>query len=703
MKRIKGLKITLLFGLFIIGHVSNAQLDLSFKAEKLGTTVNSEYSETAPVLSKDGNRLYFVRINHPDNHFGISGSQDIWYSDKKGNSWTEAKRLSDTVNVGKYNAIYDVLPDGELLIANIYTKTGVLIKRGFSIVSVEGDEYGIPKPLKVTAFNRMSDGDAASASINADGTLLFMSLTKWRTSNNNRIYVSKHKKNKWSKPKKLKGVNNKKGNEAPFITPDGKTMYFSSKRENAKGVYDIYQSEKVDLNEDRKWSSPVKVEGEVSSTGFDSFFTLDEKGEYAYFSSNRGGGKSEIYRLKVKDIRDFVKVEGVVMNETTGKLLDPTIPFELIISSTGPLGEKSIFKPENLKINKETSSYSFNIPFGVEYDFEVLAEDHESVSSKIDLKGIESYTEMKQDVSIKSNPVSKISGTITNALKNGKQIDYENVAVFVNGVMNDSVIIKPNGEYFMDLPIGEKYNIEAKQEGFHSRIKEVDLSEVKTGKDLRLDLQMEEIPEIYSFLNAKVYNKKDSTHIPPLNYDVYLNGSKLYGNIISKTIDEFQLDLEHGTKYFVMVKAPGYIESHDSIDFRYAKVKEHITRDFYLTPIEVGATVQIENIYFDLGKAILRPESYVELDRLVELLNDNPHLTIEVSGHTDNRGNAYLNKKLSGERASSVRKYLIEKGIKAERLTSQGYGFDKPMAPNDTEENRARNRRVEFTILSNDY
>ena len=114
----------------------------------------------------------------------------------------------------------------------------------------------------------------------------------------------------------------------------------------------------------------------------------------------------------------------------------------------------------------------------------------------------------------------------------------------------------------------------------------------------------------------------------------------------------------------------------------------------------MGSKIVLRNIFFDFGKYSLRPESTSELERLYKLLFDASSLRIEISGHTDNKGSAELNKKLSEDRAKAVVDYLILKGIDANRLTYKGYGKDEPIETNDTEQGRQFNRRTEFKILS---
>ena len=112
-----------------------------------------------------------------------------------------------------------------------------------------------------------------------------------------------------------------------------------------------------------------------------------------------------------------------------------------------------------------------------------------------------------------------------------------------------------------------------------------------------------------------------------------------------------------------------------------------------VTDCEVKITQQI---HFEYNKDKIRPESFPVLNAVVEVLNNNPDIKLEVQGHTDNRGGAAYNKNLSNRRAASVKNYLVTHGITPGRLTSLGYGFDRPLVDNSTEQNRALNRRVQF-------
>lgn len=115
--------------------------------------------------------------------------------------------------------------------------------------------------------------------------------------------------------------------------------------------------------------------------------------------------------------------------------------------------------------------------------------------------------------------------------------------------------------------------------------------------------------------------------------------------------------------------------------------------------IEKGKAITLNNIYFDQSSPVLRPESSLQLDELLEVMKQNPAIRVEIRGHTDNVGDFDLNVKLSRDRCQSVVDYLIQKGINANRLQTVGRGPVDAVAPNTTEENRKKNRRVEFIVL----
>jgi OOP family OmpA-OmpF porin len=161
---------------------------------------------------------------------------------------------------------------------------------------------------------------------------------------------------------------------------------------------------------------------------------------------------------------------------------------------------------------------------------------------------------------------------------------------------------------------------------------------------------------------------------------------------------EYLIVLTQGAEYALYVSKKGYLFR--SQNFNYAAVKdfEPVVQDVDLEKVEIGSVAVLNNIFFDVDKYELKEKSKTELTRIVDFLNENPTVKIEISGHTDNTGSAQYNKQLSQKRAQSVYDYLVKSNINATRLLSKGYGADKPVAPNDSDEHRQLNRRIEFKI-----
>lgn len=163
---------------------------------------------------------------------------------------------------------------------------------------------------------------------------------------------------------------------------------------------------------------------------------------------------------------------------------------------------------------------------------------------------------------------------------------------------------------------------------------------------------------------------------------------------------KYLVSLPAGKNYGIAVKKEGYLFHSENFDIPATAAFQEVTKDIALKNVSVGTKIILKNIFFDFDKATLRPESTNELERLTKLLNDVPTLKIEISGHTDAKGAADYNQKLSQNRAKAVVDYLVKAGIAADRLTFAGYGKDQPIATNDTDEGRQLNRRTEFKIIS---
>lgn len=221
---------------------------------------------------------------------------------------------------------------------------------------------------------------------------------------------------------------------------------------------------------------------------------------------------------------------------------------------------------------------------------------------------------------------------------------------------------------------------------------------------VRVKLLEREKPDPVVLVSGNVFNAKTKQPLSAsLLYETLPDGT-VAGNGVSNAYDgSFKIILPYDKNYLIRASADKFFAQSENLNLdSLIKVGyKEIHKDLYLVPIEIGQVVRLNNVFFDFDKWNLRPESYVELDRVVKLLIENPAIEIEMSAHTDSYGSDEYNYKLSDNRARSVMEYILSKGIATNRIISQGYGETMPVALNDTPENRQLNRRVEFKILKN--
>lgn len=239
---------------------------------------------------------------------------------------------------------------------------------------------------------------------------------------------------------------------------------------------------------------------------------------------------------------------------------------------------------------------------------------------------------------------------------------------------------------------------------------------------------------IYSFENPEVVNtvkgwvyEIDGYELPQAQ--VYMVGNDGTNKHITLHSDgSFTEVVRPGTSYVILATCPGFLNHKEELTVAATDESEETVLQFPLA--NISAPVLIDNIFYDFDKATLRPESTAALDKLVELLNQNPNVTIELAAHADYKGSADYNKRLSQRRAESVVNYLISHGIASDRLTPVGYGKEKPKTvnrkaaerypwlkegqvlteefiktlPEDEQETcNQLNRRTEFSVLRTTY
>lgn len=539
--------------------------------ENLGSAVNSEFSELNPVISPDGRTLYFGRKNHPANRYGvkgsetISGSQDIWFSEKVGDTWSTARRLSEVLNRDQYNTILSISPDGQTILLKGAYVNGAYETRGFSISNKTTAGWTVPVKVDIPGYEQMSKGKNEYGYLTMDGKAILLAFARKKNSEDDDLYISFFEEGRWTRPLELgEEINTKYSETTPFLSADGKTLYFSSDRPGGQGSQDIYLTRRLD-DTWQHWRKPQNLGSPINTDEYDAYYSIAAKGDYAYFMSGKGSlGKKDIFRLALEaqsppgggPVNESSQVGGAASDLVKG-------------SSLRDLVKES--PPGGGPVNGSTRSVT----------------------------------------SQESDPVVLLSGTVLNQ---------------------------------------------------------------QTGK----------VPEDAS-----------------VTYEDLSNGKVLGQAKPDPTTGKYKLVLPYGKNYGITAKAKGLIPTSTNLDLttmrgRYLELDD---RDLSMVPLVKGNTATINNLFFDLGKATLKPESEPELKRILQVMKENLALVIEISGHTDNTGSDEINNKLSLERANAVKENLLKGGIDQARIRTKGYGKSKPKADNATEEGRQINRRVEIEIL----
>jgi outer membrane protein OmpA-like peptidoglycan-associated protein len=684
------LRYTLYFCLCLLASPAWAQE--VYAPEKFSEAINSPYPEFNPKLSPDGSTLFFVRANHPENTYGTHDTQDIWYSTlQEDESWSEARRMPDHLNRNRYNAVLSVYNQGNsLLLLGRYNKKGnIWKKRGFSVSHKKESGWGKPQPLKVKKFARKSKGLFTTASISDDGQYLVINFNKRYNSKKNSMYMSRLKKNgkKYTKPRKIRNLLPAEGTEeAPFLSADGKRLYFTS---NLTGNHQVYRADRLD-NSGRVWSTPKSVGDSVNSLAWDSYFSTNLNESFGYFASNRKASGPDLYSIKLIEEHPFILVKGRVLNPRTNEPLSPETKVSFLAN------QEAI---DSVSYNPAEGTYQAYLPLGGRYEIKAEAYSHKQKADSVDATGLIEYTETALDLFLEPILVARIEGQLLIRSSNTPVPAAANPQILVDGQKPDSVYLDPiNNRYQLWLPYGKDYQVKVQVTGFDPEIENLKLSHIDGYKEITKNLFVD--TKKMASISGVIYDKKTGK---PFSSDVpvkiILNDSIEANISLEGESSRFSLQLPLGTRYVINAKAEGYYAMFESVDLSQEEENVKVLKDLYLAPIEVGQSFRINNIFFETGKAQLKTESFQELDRVVTFLEENPKMKIEIAGHTDNVGSAASNKKLSTQRAKAVADYITTKGVDETRITFRGYGSSKPEADNSTELGKSMNRRVEFTIL----
>jgi outer membrane protein OmpA-like peptidoglycan-associated protein len=369
-------------------------LNSSYKKKNLGTSVNSTYSEIAPVISPDGQTIYIARQNHPSNE-GAEKLYDVWFATRKSDgAWSELERMGKPINNEGDNLVIAVSPDGNtLLLEGLYAANGDYISdQGISISHRTATGWSMPKKVVIKDFYNLNEFESYCPTV--DRNVLIMSVERNDTHGQKDLYVSfKLPNGDYGAPVNMGiDINTYLNEGTPFIAPDNKTLYFYSYGHPGYGSADIFVTKRLD-DTWTKWSKPKNLGPNINSADWDTYYSISAKGDYAFLVSSRNSyGNEDVFEIKMSEEArpdPVVLIYGRVFDSKTKKPIGVDIVYEDL---------KSGAKKGDARSNPGNGNYKIILPYGKTYGFRAEADKYMAVNEEIDLSKISTYKEIKRDL-----------------------------------------------------------------------------------------------------------------------------------------------------------------------------------------------------------------------------------------------------------------------------------------------------------------
>ncbi|MDX2172912.1 MAG: OmpA family protein [Bacteroidota bacterium] len=484
------------------------------------------------------------------------------------------------------------------------------------------------------------------------------------------------------------GINTENGEYFPAIAADGKQFMFTRAlpRKDLPGANneDFYISNKSkDV-----WQTAVPI-NEINSYGNEGAPTLSADGNIMFFAScsdefgdygspdRKGAGSCDIfYSQKINGKWSKPRNAGAAINSVNWET-QPSF------SSDG----KTLYFIKGYRGRgpqaKDIDIYMSVI--GADGKFQTAVKLNENVNSKGNEESVFIHPD-NMTLYFASDGHPGLGGTdlfMSKRQPNGEWGPAVNLGYPINTSLDEnSLLVDPAGKL--------AYFASDRQGGYGN----LDIYQFELPEDVR--------PEKITFTKGKIYNAKTKEPLEATFELFDLETQKQVTQSYSQKNGEFFVTLTANKNYMVNVNREGFAFYSDnfSLKGKTTDFNKPYVLDIPLEPIDTGSVIELKNVFFDVAKWDLKPESKAELDKLIDFILKNPTLKIEFGGHTDSDGDKKANITLSNNRAKAVVDYLVTNGkIPANRLTYKGYGDTKPKVKNDTPENKAKNRRTEFKVI----
>ncbi|MGB0525579.1 MAG: OmpA family protein [Flammeovirgaceae bacterium] len=653
----------------IAGSRKTGNMALRFWVEQLGGNINTTHSEHSPLISQDGKTLYYTSRDHQVTG-GKRAKDGGYYEDiyqvsiREDGSWGTPEKINNLLNTKRHDASCQLFDNDRQLLLYRWKNDGDLFIAKRNADNTWSEAVSLPKKIINTRFYE------SHGFVTADGKALYFASNRGNIRGDLDLYVSyKNQKEEWQEAKKLSAyVNSPYDDDAPFVTADGKELYFSSRGHNTIGGFDIFRCV---WDEKRGMWGPAQNVGEPLNTAEDDIYAVwNTQGTEGFFASNRVSGKGEkdIYRFgKVFDIT----LEGGIYSKETQKPLS-NISLDFINQ-----GFDSIYSLSTQEDGKYSITIGSDISFNLDFSY--------ALNSKSAIKSFYKDTfsvplAKRPAVVIKKDfyiPEPKKLIQLIGSIKNLYNLNPMNGKLVIRDTESDRVIKETQtvaGKFDLTLPINPDRLIALdliqgditfkKIESFTVR------DETQIKRSIKIGTQGEKTDE--QPVDTELITK-EMAHSTPKKDTVL--GEKKEDDLIVK-------------------KNTAVITQKESI----AKGDETVEKQ---PNIVADNSTVLENIYFGYNKDQLGDQSKQHLDKIAATLKRLPQKKITLTGHTDFKGSESYNIQLSKRRVKAVYNYLLQKGVSKDQLAVAHFGERVPTVPNkengtDQTINQQLNRRVEI-------
>ncbi len=595
--------------------------------------VNSTFTEYNPLVTADESMLAYTAVREERGKV----VEKIYTSYKSGGRWSSPEVLN--VNA-KYNVgTAGISPDGQemLIFVGGENNTG-------SIYTISKDGKGWTSPIDIgTRVN--SRFLESTASITPDRKTLYFASNRPDGLGGMDIYKSERQPDgSWGKAENLgPQINTPYNDDAPFIHPDSKTLFFTSDGHNTMGGTDIFKT----YNVGGKWRTPENLGYPINTPTNDNYFTLTANGKTGYFSSERKGGKGgqDIYYFDMPDNEANIPLTLIKGRILAGEELK-AVPTQIkVVDVEANQKIDYVYNPD-----KNTGNYLIILPPGRNYDLIIESEGYLPYTVNVNIPNQTYFYEMYQEINLK--PIKQFDVIV------GQEVTVKNAFYDVNGKAKTSV-----------RQANEAMLVQNDSLDLYDMMESIIATTDTAAYNYLLNLMYTKNPIDDVDFKAVSNEKIESAGV------AYYYDETGEDNLIAKKVG-------NETIYSL----PTFYVTEEAIK---QKNKERVSSNY-----DKKLLADVQKIYFGVGESKVAEKDKQVLVLVMETLKKHPELGVEISGYASAEGDKETNRKLSNERATDVLNFFNQRGVVRRRIVAKGYG-----ATANEKSSPEESRRVEVRIV----